>query len=427
MASPSRAEIEAQWVAMVTLLNEARKFGNVNATNWVTLQDTYEQLYEGDFVTEQGNGVSQARAGLASLLSAATAGAMHDPLLRSYVRAVVNGNDISDPGEMLNRIFQHMIDNSYTVKSRDFTFATPSAAGANVGNGSFIRLNKDEYDYPIENQHVDAKVARCLRDQNSGTGIGEEEFELYGQAPGADGLQVSGSGRKKAVYALSARNSIMSNPSFDQLAGTITAPTDITSWTSSVTVNATNYQFDETNYYRKFQGTTPRALQMNVTSTLTQKLSTFNIKLRGDVPYMVQLSWNRQVGAASGTLQVDWGSKNNSVVAAAQTGWQQLRVPSTIGTNCWLKNFNENDLDLVISWTRTAGTLLIDDLLVVPGTQFDGGWLWILGGSTAFLKNDKWTYTDTATDAGLINYWLWRARGRYLPAVTGGAHTWSGS
>ncbi len=427
MASPTRAEIEAQWVAMTTLLNAARNFGNVNATNWVDLQNTYEQLFEGDFVPEQAGAVASARAGLAALLSAATAGQMHDPLLRAYVRHVVNSNDISDPREMIDRIYRYMIDNSYTVNSRDITFASPSADGGNVGNGSFIRLNADEYNYPIENQHVDAKIARCIRDQNSGTGIGEEEFELYGQAPGADGLQVSGSGRKKSVFSMSARNSIMSNPSFDQLAGTITAPTDITSWTSSVTVNATNYQFDETNYYRKFQGTTPRALQMNVTSTLTQKLSTFNIKLRGDVPYMVQLAWNRQVGSASGTLQVDWGSKNNSVVAAAQTGWQTLRVPSTIGTNCWLKNFNENDLDLVISWTRTAGTLLIDDLLVVPGQQFDGGWLWILGGSTAFLKNDKWTYTDTASDSSLVNYWLWRARGRYLPAVTAGAETWSGS
>lgn len=426
MASPSRAEIEAQWVNMATLLNEARKFGNVNGTNWVTLQDAYEQLFEGDFVGAQAASVVNARAGLASMLSNANAGAMHDPLLRSYVRAVVNAENIADRDDMVDRIFRHMHDNTLTVQSRNFTHAAPSAAGGNVGNGSYTRLNTDEFGYRIENQHVDAKTARCLRDQNSGTGIGEEEFELYGQAPGPDGLQVSGSGRKKLVYAMSARQSMMSNPSFDQFSGTASVPTDITSWTSSVAVSATNYVFDATNYYRKFQGTTPYALQMNVTSTLTQKLSTFNTKLRADVPYLVQLAWNRQVGTASGTLQINWGSINNSVAVAAQTGWQTLVVPSSIGSNCWLRNFNENDLDLQIVWTRTAGTLLIDDLLVIPGTQFDGGWLWIIGGSTAFLKNDKWTYTDTATEPGLLNYWLWRACGRYLPSTTG-APSWSGS
>lgn len=411
---------------MVTLLNEARKFGSVNASNWVSLQDTYEQLFENDFVGAQAASVAQARAGLAALLSNNSAAAMHDPLIRSYVRHVVNGEDLADMNGAIERIFRHMVDNSYTVQSRNISFGTPSAAGGNAGNGSFVRLNTDEYGFAIENQHVDAKTARCVFDQNSGTGIGEEAFELYGQAPGADGLQLSGSGKKATVTAMSGLQSLMSNTSFDQFSGSTSAPTDITSWTSDITVNGTNYALDSSNYYRKFRGTTPYALQINATATLTQKLSTFNTKLRPDVPYLVQLAWNRQVGTASGTLQINWGSINNSVAVAAQTGWQTLRVPSSIGQNCWLKNFNEQDLDLQIVWTRTAGNLLIDDLLVIPGTKFDGGWLWIIGGSTAFLKNDKWTYTDTATEPGLVNYWLWRARGKYLPSTTG-APTWSGS
>jgi hypothetical protein len=372
--------------------------------------------------------VAAARSFLAGLLANQTASALWSPLLRAYVRHVINAENISDSDGMIDRIYRYMVDNTLTVQSRNFTFGTPAAGGSNAGNGAYTRLNKDEWNFSIENQHVDAKTARCLFDQNSGTGIGEEIFEVYGQSPGPDGLQLSGSGAKKLIAALSARNSLLSNTSFDQFGGTAAAPTDITSWVSSLAVNSTNYTFDGTNYYRKFQGTTPYALNMLATGTLTQKLSAFNTKMRPDVPYLLQLAYNRAVNSAAGTLQTSMGSQTNSVVLAAQVGWNLLTVPSTIGTNCWFKNFNQQDLQLQISWTRTGGTgLLLDDMLLVPGTQFDGGWLWIIGGSTAFLKNDTWTYTDTATEPGLLNYWLFRGKGRYLPSVTGGGHTWSGS
>lgn len=426
MASPSRAEVEAQAVNAMTLLNETRKLGNVNASNWVSLEDAYAQSFESDFIAEQGSSVGQARAGLAAVLSQQTAAGMWNPLLRAYVRHVVNASNIADPQEMIDRIYRYMVDNSLTVKSRTFTFGSPAAGGGNVGNGSYYRLNKDEYNFDIENQHPDAKVARCLFDQNSGTGVGEEVFELYGQSPGPDGLQVSGSGKKKNIAAMSCRNSLLSNAGFDSFSGTAAAPTDITGWASSVSVDSTSYNFDASNYYRKVQGQTPYALNIKATVTLTQKLSTFNTKLLPNVPYILLIAWNRSVGTASGTLQATLGSISNSVVAAAQSGWQTLMVPSSIGQNCWLKNFNQQDLSITLSWTKTSGNILVDDFLLIPGTQFDGGWVWIVGGSTAFLKNDVFTYTDSATDPGLLNYWLWRGHGRYLPSTTG-APTWANS
>lgn len=422
MASPTRAEVEAQWVNMLALMTASKTC----AASWVTSEDTFMQSLESDFAASLGASVGQARSFLAALLSGGTSASLMQAHLQSYCRHVVNASNLSDAQAMCDRMYRYMVDNSLTVQSRNFTFGTPAAGGGNAGNGSYTRLNKDEYNFSIENQHVDAKTARCLFDQNTGTAVGEEIFEVYGQATGPDGLQVSGSGKRSLIAALSARNSVLSNTSFDQFSGTATVPTDITSWTSSVAVQASNYQFDGTNYYRKFQGSTPYALQMLVTATLTQKLSTYNTKLRADTPYLCQIAWNRAVGAATGTLQVNLGSINNSVVAAAQAGWQILTVPSAIGTNCWPKNFNQQDLQIQISWTRTGGNLLIDEILLVPGVQFDGGWLWIIGGSTAFLKNDTWTYTDTATDPGLVNYWLWRGAGRYLPSTTG-APSWSGS
>ena len=188
----------------------------------------------------------------------------------------------------------------------------------------------------------------------------------------------------------------------------------------------TDFIFDGTNYYRSYQGTVPYALEIvGASVTLTQKLSTFNTKLNPAVPYLLQLAWNR-FGSGTGTLTANLGSISNNVVIAAQSGWNILTVPSAIGTNCWFKNFNQNDLAISIQWAQTGGNLWIDDVLLVPGTAFDGGWLWIIGGSTAFLKNDLWTYQDSATEPALINYWLWRSLGRYLPSTVGGP-TWTNS
>jgi hypothetical protein len=425
MASPSLAEVQNQWKNAVKLLNEARNFGNVNAQNWVSLQDTLEQSYESDFVGEMAAGVSRSRSFLAGLLSNQNAAAHQLPHLKSYCRHVANTPELGDPQEMADRIYRYMIDNSLTVNAREFTHGSWAAGGGNAGNGTILRLTVDEYNHRIENCHADARTAICKFDQSSGTAKHEEIFEFYGQAPGPDGLQLSGSGQKRNIAALSARNSRVGNPSFSQFGGTISSPTSITSWTSSVTVNSTNYSLDQTNYYRDFQGdATPTSLNVKVTANLTQKLSLFNTKLRPDVPYMLQVAWNRQVGSASGTLLIRMGAVSNSVAVAAQTGWQVLRVVASPGQNNWFRQFNEQDLDIAIEWTRTAGELLIDDVLLVPATQFDGTWNWVIGGSTPFLRNDSFTATDTEVGS-ILQYWFWRAYGRYLPSATGGTETWT--
>lgn len=422
MASPTRAEVEAQWKAMADLLENAR---TAAAANWVSREDTLVQALESDFADEITSSASRSRAFLAGLLSNANAASMHTPHMRSYCRHVANTPELSDPQLMVDRIYRYMKDNTYSVKGRNFTFGSPSAGGGNAGNGTILRLTKDEYNENIENQHADSKTAICTTDRQGGTAQHEESFEFRGQAPGRDGLQLTGSGKTKNIAAASARQSLLFNPSFSQYSGTIASPTDITSWTANVTVNSTNYTLDQTNYYRDFQGdATPTALNFKTTSNLSQKISLGNFKLLPNTPYMLQLAWNRQVGAASGTLLTRLGAVNNSVVAAAQTGWQILRVVATPGQNNWHKQFNEQDLDITIEWTRTGGELLVDDVLLIPGIQFDGAWYWVIGGSTPFLRNDVFTWTDTEVGSKL-QYWLWRATGRYLPSKTDGSETWT--
>ena len=426
MASPSLAEVEAQWVAQVKLLNESDKFARTNGTNWVGLEDTLVQALESDYAVEILQAAGRSRSFLAGLISDGNAAAHTFPMLQTYCRHLANTPELSNTQVMLDRIFQYMVDNAKRATSRQFTFNNPAAGGGNAGNGTIIRLTKDKYNFDIENQFADAKAAYCRKDQNTGAFKHEEEFEFYDQSPGKDALNYSGGGLSARIKALSARNSLLLNPSLDTFGNTAAAPTEITSWTSSTTVNSTNYAFDTTNYYRDFKGATPAALQMNVTENISQKLSLKGTQLDPEVPYLMRVAWNRTVGAASGTLLIRQGAVSNSVVAAAQAGWQLLYAVASPGQNYWHRQFNEQDMDIVIDWTRTGGTLLVDDIVFAPGVQFDGAWYWVIGGSTPFLWNDSFTWSDTEVGA-LVQNWLHRAFRRYFPHSTGGGVTWTNS
>jgi hypothetical protein len=101
-----------------------------------------------------------------------------------------------------------------------------------------------------------------------------------------------------------------------------------------------------------------------------------------------------------------------------------------LGQACWYKNFAQTDLQVQIDWTRTSGTLLIDDVLLVPGTPFDGSWYWAIPNSAASYTPhrvlDEFTWADNATaSTGKIQVWNWRAFNRYLPHSNGSSITFS--
>lgn len=421
MASPSEGEVQAQLKAGVHPLEEVRKFGNVNAENWVGLEDAAVQTLESDYANQIAAALANARRQLAGVISRAQAAQIIRPLLLSYIVHVVGKAAPGSDQEMFDILYRWFFDESESVKTRAFTFNSPAAGGSNVGNSSILRVTKDENNFDLEAATAEAKEARCIRDRNTGTGLDQEIFRFRGAPEGRDALQLAGSGGTKDVHVSNWQQSLLQNTSFESFSGTITAPTDITSWTANVAVSGTTYSLSEANVYRQMQGiTTPRALNIKTTSNLTQKLSTFNRKLDPLRPYFLQIAWNRQVGSATGDLLIRLGAQSNTVAVAAQTGWQILRAPTTFGQNNWYKAFDEQDLDISIEWTRTAGELLIDDVLLVPFTLFDGTWYAIVANATGatahapFLKDDIFTWSDTEVGA-ILQYWFWRAFGRYLP------------
>lgn len=422
MSSPTAAEIVTQLKGVVDILEEWRKFGEVNAKNFVSMEDTLVQSLEGDFSDQVLDGIASIRSTLAAGIAPPAVQAAIAPLLRDWARHIMSRPEITDPFAILDYMYRYFADNSLTIQTRAISFGSFAPGGSNVGNGTVLRVTTDARNYPIENVNVEAKTLLCVADQNTGTQKEEENFAALGSPPGRDALQVSGSGSTSTVAMASSRNSLLLNSSFDSFSGTASSPTDISSWTSSVTVNSTNYTFDSTNYYRTTPGvTTNYALNLKVTANLTQKLSLRGTRLDPTVPYMLQVAWNRQVGSASGTLLTRMGAQSNSVSVSAQTGWQILRTPTTFGQNNWYRNFDEDALDIAIEWTRTGGELLIDDVLFIPGQQFNGSWVFAVPNATgatahvAFLRDDTFTVTDTATDSK-IQKWLWRGFNAYLPS-----------
>lgn len=427
MSAPSEAEIQTQWKQAVDILEEWRKFGQVNAKNFITMWDTAVQSLEGDFVQSALDSLGSIRNTLASGLTSQVVATVITPYLRMYARHVMNTPELVDPIEILSRLYIYFADNAKTVQTTTMTFNTPAAGGGNVGNGTVLRVTTDQRNFPIESADAELKTAKCIADANTGAQKQEEVFQFYGAAPGRDSLEYSGSGEVVQIANSSARDSLLLNPSFSQISGTITVPTDITSWVSSVTVNATNYQFSEATFYRDFPGdSTPRALQIKVTANLTQKLSVRRTVLDPNTPYMLQLAWNRDAGAATGTLLIRMGAQSNSVVLAAQTGWNILRTPSSFGQNNWYRQFDEQDLDITIEWTQTGGTgVFVDDVLFIPGRRFGNTYYFLVPNASAHapnLKDDIFTWTDTETGAKVQRY-LKRGFGAYLPSSGGPTFT----
>lgn len=411
MATPSEAEVQDIGRRIIKSLNELRQYGDVNADNLDSLDDALVQAIESDWASEIIAAHNGLRARVAAGLTA-DATSMMIPWLWTYAKQM--GVPERNPQDIIDRIVRNFRDNNLRVTTRGFTFGTLTAGGSNIGTGTILRKNVDEFGYALEAQSADAKTCRCIRDQNSGAYKHEEIFELRGAQAGRDAVKLGGSGLVTQLRAISARDSLALNPSFSQYSGTLAAPTALTNWTSSVTVNGTNYTVTTTSgeYYRDFQGdATPTALKVNVTATLSQAISLRGLAIDPKVPYFMQIAWNREIGSAGGTLVIRMGAVSATVTVAAQTGWQILRIPLD-----WLRNMSEADLDLRIEWTRTSGILTIDDVIFAPASAFDGSWYAIVGSATPFLYDDVFTWADSEVGS-IIQYWFWRIFRRSLPSA----------
>lgn len=374
-------------------------------------------------------GLEQVRSRLRDSLSPAAVAAPLAPMWAEYARQLVGTFEIPatlPARDIIDRIADHFDTNSQTVNSREFTFGSVSAGGSNVGSGTIKRLTTDRYGNDIEATWAQKVTVECIRDQSSGATEHEEVFEMRGEAAGVDALDVQGSGSRADLKAVSARDSLLLNPSFDSAAGTDATPTAITNWTIATgAIGDLELSDNADEIFRGSRGSvTPKSLRFNGNVKLTQALSLRRTNVSADRPLYACLRWNREEGSGSGaTITLTLGSVTASVAVGSTTGWQTLEISLPSG---WLDQWNTTDPTVAVEVSGlSSGYVLVDDVILAPYTQFDGLWYLALGGRTKFLRDDVFTFTDTGGTGGVINYWLWWTYGKYLPHATGGAETWS--
>jgi len=429
MAALSENAVRTLWKAVVKVYEEQRKAAaTTSSTNFLTLEAAVIAALSGDFVNEMTTAIKSTRNKLVTVLNDANNALT---VAFRYYAQTINVPE-TDFQSAITRVYDWFVTNSYTIPSRLFVFGSASAGGSNTGDGTIVRLNVDANGFPIENQAADTKTAKCIADATSGTEKNEENFEFRGQAAPPDILTFAGSGKKTNIASLSAKASqrFIRNASFSQStpAGPTASPTDITSWTSDITVNGTNYELiggtGVNGYYRAFPGdTTPLALRLKATgtTTLSQNLETLRSQFSTSVPYYVHVAWRRK-GTADGTLTLTLGASSASVdiTTGVADAWNILKIGP--GTANWLQNFGQAALSLSIARTSaTTGNVDIDDVVIAPFASFDGSWYAVVGGATQFLLDDSFTFADSEQGSsqspvtGVLQSWMYRTAGRYLP------------
>lgn len=400
-----------------------------NASNLLTDLTNLQQVYEGDWLDQQEDAVEGIRNQAASILSQGAYAAMLRPWLKQFCKSVIGRTDLQSDIEMLQEWYLYNQVNALYVQSRAFTYGTAVAAAANVGNGQILRLTRDRYNFPIENGYVESKRFRCVADENSGVRRGQEVFQMKGQARTRDEIDRSGSGLEGTLVGQTIDDSILNNAGFRSYGGTAALPTSLTSWTSTAGDSSAVYTIDTTNYFRyapsEIPSGTPSSLSLVASTRLQQRLTAAKqTSLSDNTPYMKAVIWNASVGTAVGTLAIRMGNVTTTVVVSGQSGWIVSLVPSNIalGQSCWYRQFAQENLLYEIEWVRTSGTLKIGEVLVLPGTFFDGCAYWAIPSGTPYAQwrdRDEYNVTDISTGSAKFQNAIMRGFGGYMPSSNG--------
>lgn len=425
MATPNEASVQNQLGTLMFLFDQLNLYLNTNAENFQGHYDDSVTVQDNDFAAEALSALDNARGSLndAMLLHAT----VFTPLLKAYAKVLDFPE--SDVQAILFRLYEDFVTNSKSVKSRAFTFATPAAI-TGTGDGVITRLNTDANAQDIENQTPDRKDARCRADAMSGAQQHEEVFELTSGAASRDLIPgITGSGLTDTIKAVSGADAQrqLSNPSFSSFTGTAgSSPTAVEGWTEGT--NFSNFTMLQTaaDVYRGYRGdTTPTSIRFDAVDSLTQALTVRDADYGTLTPYYLQIAIKRN-STATGSISLTLGSKTKVVDIAtlADGAWNIIRLEQD--EDAWFTNWNNAAPTVKIDVTTLAvGTVTVDDVILVPYVQFDGSWYVIVGGQAPFLVDDVSNWTDTATDAGIVQRMFWRAFNFYLPHNAAAGETWT--
>lgn len=433
MSDPTWAEAWAQAKATINQLQKLHLFCNSNSPNWLGLEDTLIQALEGEYIQGVLSGAKADRAALSAILSPQSVARRLTPHLFEIAR--VAGIPERDPAAIMPKLRDYMIANGYSVQERNINFPTITAGGGNVGNGLIRRLVVDKDAKELEGLFMEAKTAICRLDQNQ-VQKHAEVFEFRGVEAEQDYLAVLGSGMSASIAAVNAgangSQRFIQNPSFETYTGTAptagspstpSSTTQITGWTLTSAANA-RVLLDTPSPYRGYpgdgvaSGTSLYAVRFSDNNKIVQTPGlTVKPTWNPDTPYWMQVAVYRESNC-DGNIILRFGNTSRTVAMSGLTNSAWNVVGLTLDDDLWYQTFKEADLTIEVELaSRTTGSCVIDDVIISPFTNVDGSWYIVVGGSTPFLYNDTFTWTDALTGSdAVVQYWWWRAGWGYLPA-----------
>lgn len=421
-ADATFAQSEVMLQDAVAFYESIYQFGNSASPNLIAKENTAAANRKGEFGETFWDNLRIGRDNVATSID--TWQEAIDEIILSFSKVLKFAGDDADV--LWPFILRHYVDNSLSVNSREFTFGTPAAGGGNVGNGLIHLLTVDKYGNDLEHCFAEDYVAEIVEDEFSGTNPHEESWRFKGEPLELDQLFVDGSGLESIINSLSARATLLLNPSFEEFTGSLAVPTDIANWIPSTPGAFGNFEISESIFYRDFLGiTTPRSVQFKDNDSLEQKFTVKNTEFDADIPIYVQIALFRESSCdgdviltlGGSTVTIDIATLNNAA-------WNVVKLP--LNKELWYDNFNVADGAVKIELSgRTTGTIFVDDVIVNQFQAFANYWIAPVGGQTKWRRQpvpDVFTYTfSTAVDA-LIQLWL-RRRGIYLPGNKAGTET----
>lgn len=437
--SPTEADIQTQWKNAVAIIENLRVRFDTDIVGAGGKLDTLTQSLEGEYLpSDYTRLMGLFRAGCSELVSPSFASGIITPLLFEYAKILAGGtttgigSGYTSPGDLFYALYEWLHANGDTVQSRAITFdSSPSYKAGNVGNGTLVRLTVDQNAYPLEAVTVERKQFICRADQNSGTEKEAETFEVSGEQASFDNLQRgtygSGDAARTTITAKHAGSggggSLLTNSSFSSY--TASSTPKFSGWTE--TAGGSNISQSTTNFYRSHPNATTDASLAIVggsgTVTLSQYLADMRVR-RFDqgTPYFLRAMVNKTIGSASGgSFTIRLGAITKTVpLTSIGSGWQEVAID--LNEDCWLQNFQQDDMKIDVEWSgSTSGTLYVDDLLFCPFSLIDGSWYLIRQANAspvAWQLEDLFAIEDSggAPGTGVLQYWLWVAGFGYLPS-----------
>lgn len=420
----SKAVLWGQLTKLIKIIDELYKASaTTSSTNFLTLLDSLQKDYEGNHINQTDAKLVSIRATLSNLFRDQ---GVFQALILELAKNGYNSLSTSI-SSALDDIAKGMDGASETVKNRAWTYGAMTAGGSNVGTGVVYRSTYDKYGDVIEAGAANAGIVKVeiVADKNLGKQSGNETANVYGSGlMPVDNLDLgTAPSSVGSLTATRATGGILSNPDFVSFTGTGGVDIAWDSWTLADATKATN---NSTIYYRKqSDGTAGVSAEFTDNNSLTQYFADIAGNIDVTKPCFLIVRYRRKT-SCDGSLTVRLGSKTVAIAdltTKTDATWYDLTL-GIDSSDGFYDNFKEdsggNGCRVAITLaSRTTGNLLIGEIILAQPTLFDGKWYLLTAGQTDFLKSDYWTFTDTVSNTGRVQYWLSRLMGKYLPHTSG--------